>query len=100
MRTSAAGFFSLANEGNSHDRHFHELNEFYFISRAKAKLLNGGREYYVQESDIACIRAGDEHDVLEVHGDEDLQLSLRTKSVRPTQNWVTFIRHRRRPFRT
>jgi mannose-6-phosphate isomerase-like protein (cupin superfamily) len=74
MRTPSAGFFSLAKEGNRHDCHFHELNELYFISRGKAKILNGGQEYYVQESDIVCIKAGDEHDILEVYGEEDLQL--------------------------
>jgi mannose-6-phosphate isomerase-like protein (cupin superfamily) len=74
MRTPSAGFYSLAAEGNVHDCHFHELNEFYLISRGKAKILNGGCEYYVQESDIVCIRAGDEHDILEVYGEEDLQL--------------------------
>jgi mannose-6-phosphate isomerase-like protein (cupin superfamily) len=74
MRTPSAGFFSLATEGNVHDCHFHELNELYLISRGKAKILNGGREYYVRASDIVCIKAGDEHDILEVYGEEDLQL--------------------------
>lgn len=73
-RTPSAGFFSLAREGNRHDCHYHELNEFYFISRGKAKILNGGQEYYVQESDIVCIKAGDEHDILEVYGEDDFQL--------------------------
>ena len=73
-RTPSMGYFSLAREGNVHDCHYHELNEFYLISRGKAKILNGGREYYIQESDIVCIKAGDEHDILEVYGDEDLQL--------------------------
>jgi mannose-6-phosphate isomerase-like protein (cupin superfamily) len=74
MATPSAGFFSLAAEGNVHDCHYHELNEFYLISCGKAKILNGDREYFVQARDIVCIRAGDEHDILEVYGEEDLQL--------------------------
>ena len=70
----SAGFFSLAQEGGWHDCHAHDLNEFYLIARGKARVLNGRREYYVQAGDIMCIKAGDEHDILEVYGDEDLQL--------------------------
>lgn len=73
-RTPSAGFYSLARAGDQHDCHYHELNELYLISRGKAKVLNGGQEYHVQESDIVCIKAGDEHDIIEVYGDEDLQL--------------------------
>lgn len=73
-RTPSVGFYSLEREGRLHDCHYHELNEFYLISRGKARILNGGQEYYVQQSDIVCIKAGDEHDILEVYGEEDLQL--------------------------
>jgi hypothetical protein len=41
MATPSAGFFSLAAEGNVHDCHYHELNEFYLVSCGKAKILNG-----------------------------------------------------------
>jgi mannose-6-phosphate isomerase-like protein (cupin superfamily) len=73
-RTPSAGYFSLSREGDVHDRHYHDLNEFYLIARGKAKVLNGETEHYVQQGDIVCIRAGDEHDILEVYGEEDLQL--------------------------
>ena len=36
--------------------------------------LNAGEEWYVQARDIVCIKAGDEHDILEVYGDEDFEL--------------------------
>ncbi len=73
-RTESVGFFSLAREGYEHDCHYHDLNEFYLISRGKAKISNGDAIHYVQQSDIVCIKAGDEHDILEVYGDEDFQL--------------------------
>jgi hypothetical protein len=36
--------------------------------------MNAGTEYYIRERDIVCIRAGDEHDILELYGEEDLEL--------------------------
>jgi hypothetical protein len=39
-----------------------------------AKILNAGLAQYVRERDIVCIKAGDEHDILEVYGDEDFEL--------------------------
>jgi hypothetical protein len=73
-QTPAGGFFRLSKEGGEHDCHYHEYNELYLICGGKAKILNGGREWYVKERDIVCIKAGDEHDILEVYGDEDLEL--------------------------
>jgi hypothetical protein len=73
-KTPSAGFFRLAREGGEHDCHYHEYNELYLVARGKAKILNAGRESYVQACDIVCIRAGDEHDILEVYGNEDLEL--------------------------
>jgi mannose-6-phosphate isomerase-like protein (cupin superfamily) len=69
-----AGFFQLAKEGRVHDRHYHDCNELYLICSGKAKILVDGREHYVKAGDIVCIRAGAEHDILEVYGDDDLQL--------------------------
>jgi uncharacterized protein YjlB len=69
-----AGFFQLAKAGGEHDRHYHHSNELYLICRGKAKILNAGREHYVKAGDIVCIRAGDEHDILELYDDEDLEL--------------------------
>ena len=73
-QTPSAGFFRMSKEGGMHDCHYHDYNELYLISRGKAKILNNGQEYYVKTQDIVCIRAGDEHDILEIYGDEDLEL--------------------------
>jgi uncharacterized protein YjlB len=73
-RTPAGGFFRMSKEGGEHDRHYHEYNELYLVCRGKAKILNGGEEWYVRAHDIVCIKAGDEHDILEVYGDEDFEL--------------------------
>jgi uncharacterized protein YjlB len=70
----SAGFFRMPRKGGEHDRHYHEFNELYLVARGKAKILNGGREAYVKPHDIVCIKAGDEHDILEVYGDEDFEL--------------------------
>jgi mannose-6-phosphate isomerase-like protein (cupin superfamily) len=69
-----AGFFRMAKEGGVHDLHYHDSNELYLICRGKAKILNAGRECYVKAGDIVCIKAGDEHDILEIYGDEEFAL--------------------------
>jgi mannose-6-phosphate isomerase-like protein (cupin superfamily) len=73
-QTPAGGFFRLSKAGGEHDCHYHEYNELYLVSRGKAKILNAGSEWYVKERDIVCIKAGDEHDIIEVYGDEDFEL--------------------------
>jgi mannose-6-phosphate isomerase-like protein (cupin superfamily) len=70
----SGGFFRLPRGGGEHDCHYHDYNELYLVCRGKAKILNAGREWYVKERDIVCIKAGDEHDILEVYGDEDFEL--------------------------
>jgi mannose-6-phosphate isomerase-like protein (cupin superfamily) len=70
----SGGFFRLSKDGGEHDCHYHDYNELYLVVRGKAKILNSGREWYVQARDIVCIKAGDEHDILEVYGDEDFEL--------------------------
>ena len=74
-QTPTAGYFRMSKEGGEHDCHYHDYNELYLVCRGKAKILNGGEESYVRARDIVCIKAGDEHDILEVHGDEDFELS-------------------------
>jgi mannose-6-phosphate isomerase-like protein (cupin superfamily) len=69
-----AGFFRLGAEGGVHDCHYHDYNELYLIGRGKAKIMTGGQEHYVRQGDIVCIEAGVEHDILEVYGDDDLEL--------------------------
>jgi mannose-6-phosphate isomerase-like protein (cupin superfamily) len=73
-RTPAAGYFRISRDGGEHDCHYHDFNEPYLICRGMAKVLNAGVEVYVRARDIVCIKAGDEHDILEVYGDEDLEL--------------------------
>jgi mannose-6-phosphate isomerase-like protein (cupin superfamily) len=73
-QTPSAGYFRMSGRGGEHDCHYHDYNELYLVCGGKAKILNGGREYYVQAHDIVCIKAGDEHDILEVYGDEDFEL--------------------------
>ena len=73
-QTSRVGFFQMPKEGGTHDCHYHDYNELYLICRGKAKILNDGKEYYIQAGDIVCIQAGDEHDILEVYGNEDFEL--------------------------
>ena len=73
-QTPSGGFFSMPKEGGVHDCHYHDYNELYLVCRGKAKILNAGKEAYVKARDIVCIRAGDEHDILEVYEDEDFDL--------------------------
>lgn len=70
----SGGYFRMPKEGGDHDRHFHDFNELYLICSGKAKVLNAGVERYVKTGDLVCIRAGDEHDLLEIYGDEALEL--------------------------
>jgi mannose-6-phosphate isomerase-like protein (cupin superfamily) len=74
LQTTYAGYFRLPISGGEIDCHYHEHNELYLISRGKAKIRNGDAEYYVKAADIVCIKAGDEHDILELYGDEDLEM--------------------------
>jgi mannose-6-phosphate isomerase-like protein (cupin superfamily) len=73
-QTPAAGYFRMPKEGGTHDCHYHDYNELYLVCRGKAKILNDGKEYYVTAHDVVCIKAGNEHDILEIYGDEDLEL--------------------------
>ena len=73
-QTPAAGYFRMSREGGTHDCHYHDYNELYLICRGKAEILNDDQEYSVKAHDIVCIKAGDEHDFLEIYGDEDFEL--------------------------
>lgn len=70
----SGGYFRMPSAGGEHDRHYHEFNELYLICGGKAKILNDGEEHYVRTGDMVCIRAGVEHDILEIYGDEALEL--------------------------
>jgi hypothetical protein len=73
-QTPSAGYFRMPREGGEHDLHYHAYNELYLVARGRARILNDGREYYVKPQDIVCIKAGAEHDILEIYGDEDFEL--------------------------
>ena len=73
-QTPAAGYFRMPKEGGTHDCHYHDYNELYLICRGKAKILINGKEYYVKAQDIVCIKSGDEHDILEIYGEEEFEL--------------------------
>lgn len=73
-QTPSAGYFRMPKEGGKHDCHYHDFNEPYLVCCGKAKIHNAGKEYYVKAHDILFIKAGDEHDILEVYGDEDFEL--------------------------
>jgi uncharacterized cupin superfamily protein len=70
-RATSAGIFRVPCNSGTFDRHYHDCNEYWLVFAGKAKIMSGGREYYVQQGDIVCTKAGDEHDVLEVY--EDLE---------------------------
>lgn len=65
---TSAGLFRISANGLARfDRHSHECNEYWLIFNGKAKIMVGGRDYYVKSGDIVCTKAGDEHDVLEIY---------------------------------
>ena len=68
---TSAGVFRVRTENGYSDCHYHDCNEYWLIFKGKAKIRSEGKEYYVMAGDIVCIKAGDEHDVLEVY--EDLE---------------------------
>ena len=49
------------------DRHYHDCNEYWMIATGKAKVWVDGKSYYVRDGDIVCIKAGLEHDILELY---------------------------------
>lgn len=64
---ATAGRFAVALEGARFDRHHHEVDELWFISEGKAKILLEGREVYVQAGDVILSPAGPPHDIVEVY---------------------------------
>src|SRR5205823_1831495 len=49
------------------DRHYHDCNEYWLIAKGKAKVWIDGQSYYVRDGDIVCLKAGLEHDILELY---------------------------------
>jgi mannose-6-phosphate isomerase-like protein (cupin superfamily) len=67
LACTGIGLFSVPSEGGRFDRHFHEDDELWLITRGKAKIFSDGTEHYVQAGDVVVTRAGDTHDVVEVY---------------------------------
>src|SRR5439155_18333506 len=65
-KVTGAGVLKGVNSGHF-DRHYHDCNEYWMIVHGKAKVWVDGQSYYVRDGDIVCIRAGPEHDVLELY---------------------------------
>ncbi len=67
---TSAGIFKVPC-GGRFDRHYHDFEEYWLVFKGRAKVMSERREYIVEQGDIVCTRAGDEHDVVEVY--EDLE---------------------------
>src|ERR1035441_2932622 len=65
---TSAGVWTLKRD-TWFDCHYHECNEYWLIYKGKAKATSGGQQYYMQAGDILCIKAGDDHDILEIYED-------------------------------
>ena len=64
--TTSAAVLKGVNSGHF-DRHYHDCNEYWLICKGKAKVWIDGQNYYVKDGDIVCIKAGLEHDILELY---------------------------------
>jgi mannose-6-phosphate isomerase-like protein (cupin superfamily) len=73
LQTYFVAFWRCPKEDAVHDLHYHDYNQLYLVGRGKAKILNAGEQYYVRTGDIVCIKAGDDHDILETYGDEHFE---------------------------
>lgn len=66
---TAAGMFEIPAVGGTFDRHYHDCDEYWLIYDGSARVMSEGEEYLIGAGDIVCTKAGDEHDILEVHRD-------------------------------
>ena len=64
--TTSAAVLKGVNSGHF-DRHFHDCNEYWLIAKGKARVWIDGQSYYVKDGDIVCLKAGLEHDILELY---------------------------------
>ncbi len=70
-RVTSAGIFTISTIGCCFGCHYHDCNEYWLVSKGRAKVLSEGHEYFVKSGDILCTQAGEEHDILEIY--EDLE---------------------------
>lgn len=67
---SSAGMFVLRADGTARfDRHYHDIDEFWFIAAGDGTVVVGDVAHQVGPGDIVYTAAGLEHDITEV-GDE------------------------------
>lgn len=67
---SSAGMFVLRADGTARfDRHYHDVDEFWFIAAGTGTVVVGDVAHQVGPGDIVYTAAGFEHDITEV-GDE------------------------------
>jgi mannose-6-phosphate isomerase-like protein (cupin superfamily) len=65
-QVTGSGLLKGVNSGQF-DRHYHDCNEYWLVAQGKAKIWIDGKSYYVRDGDIVCIKAGLEHDILELY---------------------------------
>jgi mannose-6-phosphate isomerase-like protein (cupin superfamily) len=63
---TSAAVLKGVNSGHF-DRHYHDCNEYWLICKGKAKVWIDGKTYYVKDGDVVCLKAGLEHDILELY---------------------------------
>jgi mannose-6-phosphate isomerase-like protein (cupin superfamily) len=52
--------------GGQAEPHFHDNEEFWFVTQGKARVRTEGEESVIGKGDVVCTRMGDEHAVLNV----------------------------------
>jgi mannose-6-phosphate isomerase-like protein (cupin superfamily) len=70
-KVTSAGTFRVPRGIVKSDKHYHDCDEYWLIFKGQATVTSGGKHYQVKPGDIVCIRAGDEHGVVDVT--EDLE---------------------------
>ncbi|GAA1439105.1 cupin domain-containing protein [Nocardiopsis tropica] len=63
---SAGGFVIRADGTARFDRHFHDVDEFWFVSAGSGTITLDGAEHRVGTGDIVLLSAGVEHDITAV----------------------------------
>jgi mannose-6-phosphate isomerase-like protein (cupin superfamily) len=66
---SAWGVFSLSAEDAPGDLHFHDADEYWFITDGSALVLCGDEETVMGPGDLMAARMGELHHVVELYGD-------------------------------
>ena len=57
------GVWSCGPDGQV-EPHFHDNEEFWFVTRGRARIVTEGQEQVVGKGDVVCTRMGDEHAIL------------------------------------